>query len=305
MKPYLFLTSLLILFGVAQAQPCDESFRFFEHAAGTTCVPTNLERIVALTDEMAEIVVALGIEPVGISSTRLEFELGDKTTNAGHLASALDQATFVGGSEPSLEAITALAPDLIVASTDNEAVTAQLSEIAPTLVFGLEGAGDWREVMRTLAEATGRDEAADAFFARFDTELAALREEVAGITAAHPTVNLIYPEYRGGSEHFVFDKSFGLSGNLDALGFDVVAPKGVEITEGYAALSAEAFGSLDADSVLSVGVGERQDNATTQLLDTATDTLAYVDIGLGRPSQGPLSDLFYMESFADAIRALH
>ena len=96
-----------------------------------------------------------------------------------------------------------------------------------------------------------------------------------------------------------------MSGNLVALGFEVVAPEGVEIEGGYGVLSSEAFGSLNADSVVSVGVGERQGSTTNQLLDTATDTLAYVDIGRGRPPQGPVSDLFYMESFADAIRALH
>ena len=90
------------------------------------------------------------------------------------------------------------------------------------------------------------------------------------------------------------------------LGFTPVVPEGVEMTpQGFGTLSTEAFGSLDADTVLSVGVGERQNNAVNRLLDATGATLAYVDIGLGRPPQGPLSDLFYMERFADTIRTLY
>lgn len=57
--------------------------------------------------------------------------------------------------------------------------------------------------------------------------------------------------------------------------------------------------------MLSVGVGERETTAATRLLDAATANLAYVDIGLGRPAQGPLSDLFYMDQFAAAVQALY
>ena len=298
-KPLLLLTFTVLSFTFAQF-PVTVSDLY-----GDVTLDEKPERVVALTDEMAEIVVGLGVEPVGFSSTRFEFELGEKAVDAGHLSPALDDATFVGGAEPSLEAIAALAPDLIVASTDDEAIISQLSEVAPTLTFALEKAGDWREVMKTLARATGRTEAAEAFLTRFDAEHAELREEVTDTVAAHPTVNLIYPEYRGGSEHFVFDETFGLSGNLSALGFEVIAPEEVEITQGYATLSTEAFGNLRADSVVSVGVGESKDNAVNQLLDAAVNNLAYVDIGLGRPAQGPLSDLFYMESFANAIRELY
>ena len=56
---------------------------------------------------------------------------------------------------------------------------------------------------------------------------------------------------------------------------------------------------------MSVGVGERADNAVNRLLDATGVNLACVDIGLGRPAQGPLSNLFYMERFADAIRGLY
>lgn len=230
----------------------------------------------------------------------------EKARNAGYLTPALDGATFVGGAEPSLEAITALEPDLVVAFADNEVLIPQLSQTAPTLTFSLDKACDWQEVLQTLASATGRTEAAETAKATYEDEVAALREEIADLAAARPTVNLIYPQYRGGEEHFVFDKTFGLSGNLSSLGFELVVPEGVEMTpQGFGVLSTEAFGGLDADSVLSVGVGERQNNAVNQLLDATGANLAYVDIGLGRPPQGPLSDLFYMERFADALAALY
>ena len=273
---------------------------------GEVTLESPPERVVVLTDEVVEIVVALGIEPVGVSSTRLGLEPGDKAVGTGYLAPALDDATFVGGAEPSLEAIAALEPDLIVAFADNEAVYPQLSAVAPTLAFSLDAPGDWRGVLRTLGEATGRQDEAETLISQFDEDVAKLRGGVADVSAAHPTVNFIYPQYRGGEDNFVFDETFGLGGNVSALGFTLVVPEGVEMTpQGYGVLSTEAFGRLSADTVLSVGVGECEDNAVNRLLDATGVNLAYVDIGLGRPPQGPLSDLFYMEKFADAVRALY
>ncbi len=293
--------ALMTVFAAAQAFPATITDLY-----GDVTLERPPERVVVLTDELAEIVVALGVRPVGVSSTRFEFALGGKAVDAGHLAPGLDEATFVGGSEPNLEAITALEPDLIVAYDESETFRSQLLAVAPTLTFSLDRAGDWREVMQTLARATGRVGAFDAYMAAFDRQVAALRRGVAEVAAAHPEVNLIYPQYRGGEEHFVFDETFGLGGNVAALGFDVVVPEGVTISPaGYGVLSTEAFGALVADTVLSVGVGERETNAANRLLDATGANLAYVDIGLGRPPQGPLSDLFYMETFAAAVQALY
>lgn len=292
---------LLFAFCAAQTFPVTATDRY-----GDVTLERRPERVVVLTDELAEIAVALGIKPVGVSSTRFKFSVGDKAVGAGHLAPALDGATFVGGSEPSLEAITALEPDLIVAYADNEALRGQLQAVAPTLTFSLDRPRDWQGVMRTLARATGRTGVADAYLARFDEQVTTLRRGVGAVAAAHPDVNVVYPQYRGGAENFVFGETFGLAGNVAALGFNVVVPEGVELTpEGYGTLSSEAFRLLDADTVLSVGVGERENNAANRLLDAATTNLAYVDIGLGRPPQGPMSDLFYMERFADAVQALY
>ena len=306
MKHFLTLLAFLctpLFLGTAFAQ---DSSVTVSDLYGEVTLEKQPERIVVLTDEMTEIVVALGTQPVGVSSTRFDYDVGEKAVNAGYLAPALDNAIFVGGAEPSLEAITALKPDLIVASANNEAIVPQLSEIAPTLTFSLDKAGDWQAVMKTLGVATGRTAAAEAAEATYQNEVATLRERTADLAAMHPTVNLIYPQYRGGEENFIFDETFGLGGNLSALGFTPVVPEGVEMTpQGFGTLSTEAFSSLDADTVLSVGVGERQDNAVNRLLDATGATLAYVDIGLGRPPQGPLSDLFYMERFADAIRTLY
>lgn len=46
-------------------------------------------------------------------------------------------------------------------------------------------------------------------------------------------------------------------------------------------------------------------HATRRPVGSSLKNLTYVDIGLGRPTQGPLSDLFYMERFADALAALY
>src|SRR5699024_3125755 len=79
-------------------------------------------------------------------------------------AAAQDVQVLYPNLELDLEAVDALAPDLIIGSSIGQDSTAdaydQLSEIAPTIMLDY-GSSSWEDLATTLGEATGlKDEAA-------------------------------------------------------------------------------------------------------------------------------------------------
>ncbi|MFC6041254.1 ABC transporter substrate-binding protein [Paenisporosarcina macmurdoensis] len=123
------------------------------HAMGETTITGEPKRIVVLTNEGVEAVLAMGITPVGA----VEAFTGD--TWYDHTADQLKDTKAVGTeSEPSLEAIAALKPDLIIGNKmRQEKVYDQLSKIAPT-VFAETLRGDWQENFKLYSKAINKEE---------------------------------------------------------------------------------------------------------------------------------------------------
>ena len=106
---------------------------------------------------------------------------------------ALDEDTPDVGTrgEASLEAISALEPDLIAVTTDTtDAVVDQLEDIAPVVVLrgsdGTDPIGYMRSTVETLAAATGTDERGEELLASFDAKVADAKTtlEEAGVDGA-------------------------------------------------------------------------------------------------------------------------
>lgn len=142
--------------------------REITHAMGTTDVPDNPQRIVVLTNEGTEALLAVGITPVGA----VRSWLGDPWYE--HIAGEMADVTVVGEeSAVNLEAIAALQPDLILGNkTRQEKIYEQLSAIAPT-VMSERLRGDWKINMALYTNAAGKGAegraALDAFDARVKT----------------------------------------------------------------------------------------------------------------------------------------
>ena len=123
------------------------------HAMGETTITGQPKRVVVLTNEGVEAVLAMGITPVGA----VEAFTGD--TWYKHTADQLKDTKAVGTeSEPSLEAIAALKPDLIIGNKmRQEKVYDQLSKIAPT-VFAETLRGDWQENFKLYSKAINKED---------------------------------------------------------------------------------------------------------------------------------------------------
>ena len=145
--------------------------REITHAMGITEVPDHPQRIVVLTNEGTEALLAVGITPVGA----VRSWLGDPWY--GHIAAQMTGVTVVGEeSAVNLEAIAALEPDLIVGNkTRQEKIYDQLSAIAPT-VMSERLRGDWKINMALYTDAAGKGAEGQAALAAFDARVDKIAE---------------------------------------------------------------------------------------------------------------------------------
>lgn len=147
--------------------------RTVEHAMGTTEVPDAPERVVILTNEGTEALLALGVTPVGAVRSWLGEPWYD------HIAAEMEGVTVVGTEHaPNLEVIAALRPDLIIGNKmRQEEIYSQLSAIAPT-VFSTTLRGDWQENLEFYARALGREEEGRALLDAFDARTRSIAERL-------------------------------------------------------------------------------------------------------------------------------
>ncbi|WP_377887284.1 ABC transporter substrate-binding protein [Alkalihalobacillus sp. R86527] len=127
--------------------------RTVKHAMGETDVPAEPQKVVILTNEGTEALLALGVKPVGA----VQSWLGDPWYD--HISDDMQNVEVVGTeSEVNLEAIAALKPDLIIGNKlRQEDVYDQLSSIAPT-VFSETLKGDWQENFNFYAKALNKED---------------------------------------------------------------------------------------------------------------------------------------------------
>ena len=135
-------------------------------------VPSQPVRIVALTELDLDSALALGITPVGAvngrGQTALPAYLGDRA------AGIVSVGTLA---EPSLEAIVALDPDLILAGSmieQIEALLPQLSEIAP-VVATYKPTDDWKSAFQSIATVLNQESAAATFLGEYEQRVAAIK----------------------------------------------------------------------------------------------------------------------------------
>ncbi|KEK25122.1 ABC transporter substrate-binding protein [Bacillus gaemokensis] len=123
-----------------------------KHAMGETTIKDTPKKVVVLTNEGAEALLAVGITPVGSTKPRASDEWYP------HLAKELKNTKVVGTERDiNLEAIMKLKPDLIIGNKmRHEKVYEQLKEIAPT-VYAETLRGDWKENFTLYTKAVNKE----------------------------------------------------------------------------------------------------------------------------------------------------
>lgn len=153
-------------------EPAAQSYTV-EHAMGTTEIKGTPERVVILTNEGTEALLALGVKPVGA----VQSYAGDPWYE--HIKADMEGVEVVGQEDPvNVEAIAKLKPDLIIGNKlRQEKIYSQLSAIAPT-VFSETLRGEWKENFELYAKAVNKEEKGKEVIAAYDQRIADLKTEL-------------------------------------------------------------------------------------------------------------------------------
>jgi len=175
------------------------SSRSTQHAMGTTQVEETPERVITLTNESTDIVLALGVKPVGA----IKSWSGDPYYD--YIEDELSGVPIVGDQyQPNLEKILSLEPDLIVGSkVRHEQVYQKLSRIAPTVISRTYGE-NWKENLKLYAEALNKKKEAEKLLANWDQRLADFQAKMGNRLSQ--TVSLV--RFMPGTARIYYNDSF-------------------------------------------------------------------------------------------------
>ncbi|MDK8180596.1 iron-siderophore ABC transporter substrate-binding protein [Paenibacillus sp. UMB4589-SE434] len=146
--------------------------REVKHAMGTAKIKGTPERVVVLTNESTEVALELGVKPVGAVKS------GAGETWFPHIKAEMDGVTELGEeTEPNLELIVSLKPDLIIGNkVRHEKIYSQLDKIAPT-VMSEDLAGQWKINLALYAEALNKKAEGDQAIANYDKHVAEVKDK--------------------------------------------------------------------------------------------------------------------------------
>lgn len=282
-----------------------------EYAFGETTIEQEPEQVVVLGWGAQDTVYALGLAPIGMPS--YPYGGGDDGVlpwNDEHydpeVTTLLDTADG-----PPLEAIAALAPDVIIATYEgfDESVYDSLTGIAPTVAYpGEPWTTPWREQTQMIGEALGKADEAEQLVADADdavAEIAADHPEFEGLTFAYTSMGA-EALYR----YLPTDPRVQL---IEDLGF-TVAPAVEELgADGestfYAQLGLESAPQIDSDVIVGFADGLSAEEVAalpiySRVPAIADDAAVLIDdkgFGAAVSSISPLSLPFALDQLVDDL----
>ncbi len=137
-----------------------------KHAMGETTVKSEPKRVVVLTNEGTEALLAMGIKPVGA----VKSWTGDPWYD--HISDQMEGVEVVGDeSNVNIEKILSLKPDLIIGNKmRQEDIYDKLSAIAPT-IFSETLRGEWQTNFMTYAKALNKEDKGQKLIDDYDQRL--------------------------------------------------------------------------------------------------------------------------------------
>ncbi|WP_375471285.1 iron-siderophore ABC transporter substrate-binding protein [uncultured Nostoc sp.] len=159
------------------------------HALGEVEIPLKPQRVVVLEENLIlDSVLALGVKPVGVMSCR-----GCEENFRGIPSNLLADIPVVGniGSQPSLEKILSLKPDLILGLTWLKSSYKLLSSIAPTVLIDFPSMYDFKERLRYVAQVLGKSDRAEELLTQYQNRIQKLRQQL-GKNLETRTISVIH-----------------------------------------------------------------------------------------------------------------
>lgn len=175
-KPVLkIIISSLVIISSIFSIGCKEKKKAItiKDSKGSIEVPANPKKVVALTDDVLDSLIALGITPVGATEAPIKSE---NTPWNPYIKDKMKDVTVVGKEkEVNLGTIKELKPDLIIGSIKrDDKIYDKLKEIAPTVLTVRNPT--MKQTVLTVGEAVGKKDKAQDLLKDFDKKAKAFKE---------------------------------------------------------------------------------------------------------------------------------
>lgn len=151
-----------------------------ESAYGELTFDAAPERIVALTYQVADILVSLGVQPIAVAMSQQDIDDQAPWLN-GQLTGTLDPALSNPDYTVNIEKVLSYQPDLIVGDSwqvADQATFDTLNTIAPTYAGAIKGNTDWDVLTTALGDIVGDPDRAAAEIAAVEASFASSRDQL-------------------------------------------------------------------------------------------------------------------------------
>ncbi|NEQ20771.1 MAG: iron-siderophore ABC transporter substrate-binding protein [Microcoleus sp. SIO2G3] len=229
-----------------------------QHRLGVTEVCGQPQTIVVLNPYMLELLLSLDRQPAGYAdffaiykgasfdnpSQQIPY-LGERVTT--------EPVNLGTSSQPSLEAIAALKPDLILGCIEElENQYTLLSQIAPTLLFTYRGANNWQQSIQAIAQSIHQEEQAQQVLTVFEEKLSAARQTLQPFVEQQPKVLMLAAEQLKSSLQ-IANPTDACGSLVEAIGFQLVSIPNQPQPTIAQTVSLELLPTLDADWIVIQG----------------------------------------------------
>ncbi|MCG6138594.1 MAG: iron-siderophore ABC transporter substrate-binding protein [Nostoc sp. LLA-1] len=215
----------------------------FQHVMGETCIPTAPKRIITLSAPTLNNALLLGVKPLG--STYFADD---------HKLLISNGIEYLGLSQPNLEKISLLKPDLILGWENiDKSVYPLLSKIAPTVLGKWEGPLDWSKHFDFVAQVLGKEKEAKEAWKNYYKKIETLK-----IALGIDTDSLKKNGYQGQKISFIHTyfgnrgveshvKNSFVGSILDTVGLQRPTAQNINAPYGIISISEEELEKADGD----------------------------------------------------------
>lgn len=241
-----------------------------KHELGKTQICGQPQRMVALDPHVLDLMLSLGIEPVGYAEV-------DYHATANTSGQPIDQVWGIGDllttrpvsvgtrEQPSLETILQLKPDLILKERPDSSLYPKLNQIAPTLFVKERNsnATQWSQGLLTLGRIFAREQRAQQTLAQYEQSVAQLKTQLEPVTRNSKLLLL----GMAGLDNISVDTDTTFIGALlKEIGFTSLMPENLKVVNGESPrISLELLPRVDADIIVVVVWGNNTNAEIKQL----------------------------------------
>jgi iron complex transport system substrate-binding protein len=257
----------------SEALAQQDEVRVIEHAMGSTEIKGTPTRVVTLFQGATDVTVALGVQPVGVIESWAEQPVYE------YLRESLKDVPIVGvETQPNLEEVSKLKPDLIIASmTRHEKIYEQLSQIAPTLI--IDPLYAFKNTTNILGEALNKQAEAEQLINNWDKRVTDFKGKIQASLGSEWPMEVSVLNFRADHARIYVT---GFAGDiLEELGFirsDLLQAEADKGTVVMRFTTIESIPTMNADAFFIFNYDSDGDQAVKQLYEEWTGHPLWKDL---------------------------